>query len=186
MTIQATPAMTTRYVCDKRCLALCGHCGDCSGRLGDLTCALLCVRRRQRTRRGLTQCTRTTRSLSRPSSPPTTASELSLTSSAASPWVVPSRSAPPVRIVCLHTCTSCCCSRQLTWAATGFSSWSGCTPFTGCQGCSIINATKEQFPIFHALLNAVHVQKATVRILTNNYNTPTCPGLVRPWCWLWP
>jgi len=62
----------------------------------------------------------------------------------------------------------------------GFSSWSGCTPFTGCQGCSIINATKEQFPIFHALLNAVHVQKATVRILTNNYNTPTCPGLIAP------
>ena len=79
----------------------------------------------------------------------------------------------------------------------GFSSWSGCTPFTGCQGCSITNATKEQFPIFHALLNAVHVQKATVRILTNNYNTPTCPGKVRsrpsPFAvifhaphWLWP
>lgn len=62
----------------------------------------------------------------------------------------------------------------------GFGSWSGCTPFQGCSGCNISAMSQEAFPVFHAILNAVHVQGATVRLLTNNYNTPTCPGKVSP------
>lgn len=62
----------------------------------------------------------------------------------------------------------------------GFSSWSGCTNFTGCVGCTISNMRKEQFPVFPALLNAMHEKKATVRILTNNYNTATCSGMIAP------
>jgi len=37
----------------------------------------------------------------------------------------------------------------------------------------------ETFPVFPAVLNAVH-RGVKVRMLTNNYNTPTCPGLIAP------
>lgn len=68
----------------------------------------------------------------------------------------------------------------------GFSSWSGCTDFDGsgdddasqCVGCSIYAMRQEQFPVFPAIVNALH-RGVTVRLLTNNYNTPTCSGKVR-------
>lgn len=62
----------------------------------------------------------------------------------------------------------------------GFGSWSGCTrgdPKDGeiCMGCSLwYQRDRERFPIFSALLNAVH-KGVKVRILTMDYGTPDCP-----------
>jgi len=66
----------------------------------------------------------------------------------------------------------------------GFSSWSKCTPFTGCQGCYIADQKNEEFPVFPALLNAIHQRNITVRILTNSYNEQTCEGKITPLDWL--
>ena len=66
----------------------------------------------------------------------------------------------------------------------GFDSWSNCTPFKGCIGCSIEHQRSEAFPVFPALLNAVHQRKVTVRLLTNDYNSVTCAGKVAPLDWL--
>eukprot|EP00500_Bicosoecida_sp_ms1_P013419 CAMPEP_0203818922 /NCGR_PEP_ID=MMETSP0115-20131106/33240_1 /ASSEMBLY_ACC=CAM_ASM_000227 /TAXON_ID=33651 /ORGANISM="Bicosoecid sp, Strain ms1" /LENGTH=529 /DNA_ID=CAMNT_0050727893 /DNA_START=45 /DNA_END=1634 /DNA_ORIENTATION=+ len=69
----------------------------------------------------------------------------------------------------------------VTIGSPGLSSWSGCTRFDGtCVGCTVDNMAKEQFPIFAAMLNAVHEAGATVRLLTNNYGTPTCAGQISP------
>eukprot|EP00762_Andalucia_godoyi_P006615 ANDGO_04980.mRNA.1 hypothetical protein DICPUDRAFT_96740 len=67
-------------------------------------------------------------------------------------------------------------------ATPGFSSWSGCTDWSTqkCVGCNITYARNgEEFPIFRALLNAVH-RGVNVRILTNNYEQPACPGMIDP------
>jgi len=61
----------------------------------------------------------------------------------------------------------------------GFSSWSGCTKFSGCVGCVASNATEEAFPVFQAILNAKH-RGVEVRVLTNNYLTSDCDGMVSP------
>eukprot|EP00698_Gefionella_okellyi_P012872 TRINITY_DN34_c0_g1_i1.p1 TRINITY_DN34_c0_g1~~TRINITY_DN34_c0_g1_i1.p1 ORF type:complete len:452 (-),score=78.97 TRINITY_DN34_c0_g1_i1:26-1342(-) len=62
----------------------------------------------------------------------------------------------------------------------GFSSWSGCTPYEGdCVGCTIDGQRNESFPIFPALLNAAH-RGVAIRLITNNYNTPTCNGKIAP------
>jgi phosphatidylserine/phosphatidylglycerophosphate/cardiolipin synthase-like enzyme len=66
----------------------------------------------------------------------------------------------------------------------GFSSWSGCTSFEdGCVGCELNVQRNESFPVFAALLNAVH-RGVQIRLLTNNYNTPTCKGKIAPMDWL--
>lgn len=36
----------------------------------------------------------------------------------------------------------------------------------------------EPFPIFPAVLNAIHQQGARVRMLINDYGQPTCPGMI--------
>lgn len=91
--------------------------------------------------------------------------------------------------------------------APGFDSWNYCTytvddDFYGqCDGCTpakqagacralgrgAVGAARrtlpfaaETFPVFPAILNAVHQRGVTVKILTNNYNTPTCRGYVAP------
>jgi len=61
----------------------------------------------------------------------------------------------------------------------GFSSWSGCTKFSGCVGCNAANASAEAFPVFQAILNAVH-RGVNVRLLTNNYLTSDCSGSISP------
>ena len=62
----------------------------------------------------------------------------------------------------------------------GFSSWSGCTPYdTSCVGCSLADQRNESFPVFPALLNAVH-RGVTVRLIINDYNTKTCSGQIAP------
>jgi HKD family nuclease len=66
----------------------------------------------------------------------------------------------------------------------GIDSWSGCTDTTNnCVGCTVQAMQNESFPIFAALLNAVHNQGMTVNFLTNNYNIPTCSGMIAPLDW---
>ena len=68
----------------------------------------------------------------------------------------------------------------------GFSSWSGCTQYdTSCVGCSLSDARAEAFPVFPALLNAKHARNVTIRILTNDYGTPTCANEIAPLDWLY-
>jgi phosphatidylserine/phosphatidylglycerophosphate/cardiolipin synthase-like enzyme len=66
----------------------------------------------------------------------------------------------------------------------GWSSWNSCTWSTDdpdqCDGCSIATMQSDPFPVFPALLNAMHQRNVSVRVLTNNYNTPTCAGMIAP------
>eukprot|EP01092_Planopodium_desertum_P011626 TRINITY_DN5335_c0_g1_i2.p1 TRINITY_DN5335_c0_g1~~TRINITY_DN5335_c0_g1_i2.p1 ORF type:complete len:394 (+),score=48.57 TRINITY_DN5335_c0_g1_i2:49-1182(+) len=69
-------------------------------------------------------------------------------------------------------------------ANPSFDSWSNCSGFTkeaSTVGCSVsFVRNSEQFPIFHALLNAVH-NGLTVRIITNwDSSVVTSPGLITP------
>ena len=71
---------------------------------------------------------------------------------------------------------------------SGFDSWSKCTHYEkecddDCIGCSIHDLQNESFPIFPALLNAVHKNGITVRLMTNNYTQPTCGGMIAPLDW---
>ena len=70
----------------------------------------------------------------------------------------------------------------------GLRSWSHCTDYkeecAGCTGCSIEQQKNESFPVFPALLNAVHERRVKVRIITNNFTIPTCPGKITPFDWL--
>ena len=67
----------------------------------------------------------------------------------------------------------------------GFSSWSRCTPYakageTCTKGCTPAKQRLEKFPIFAALLNAVH-RGVKVRVLTNKYEPSSdCPGTITP------
>ena len=77
----------------------------------------------------------------------------------------------------------------LTPSTTGFSSWSSCTHYNTacdneCIGCSLTEQRNESFPIFPALLNAMHLRNVSVRLLTNNFSQPTCPDQITPLDWL--
>lgn len=52
------------------------------------------------------------------------------------------------------------------------------------MGCDIEDQQNEAFPIFPALLNAVH-QGITVRLMTNNYTQTTCEGTINPLDWFY-
>jgi len=70
-------------------------------------------------------------------------------------------------------------------ASPGFSTWQeqyNCSygPAGGCIGCTVPQMASETFPIFGAVLNAIHQQGATVRFLVNDYGQPTCPGMISP------
>ena len=71
--------------------------------------------------------------------------------------------------------------------AVGFNSWSECTNFSNtcntCQGCTLEKQKEEQFPVFAALLNAVH-KGIKVRIVTNNFTQISCEGKISPLVWL--
>ena len=71
---------------------------------------------------------------------------------------------------------------------TGLRSWSYCTDYKeeceGCTGCSIAAQRKESFPVFPALLNAIHERNLKIRIITNNFTIPACPGNITPFDWL--
>ena len=52
----------------------------------------------------------------------------------------------------------------------GFDSWSYCTHYkkecdNECIGCTLDNQRNESFPVFPALLNAIHVKQVKVRTL---------------------
>ena len=95
---------------------------------------------------------------------------------------IASRSNQPRNDVCKHHCL---CSHEIMFLSPlGFSSWSRCTPFTGCQGCSVADEKNEEFPVFPALLNAKHQRNITIRILTNKYNQSTCDNKITPLDWL--
>jgi len=62
----------------------------------------------------------------------------------------------------------------------GFDSWGNCTDASNTTyGCPPAEQRNESFPIFAALLNALH-RGVTVQILTNNYSQPYYPGLIDP------
>lgn len=64
----------------------------------------------------------------------------------------------------------------------GYGSWDNCTNFnlpSGCVGCTVEKCSSETFPVFQALLNAVH-RGVVVRVLTNDYGTPTCASEISP------
>jgi phosphatidylserine/phosphatidylglycerophosphate/cardiolipin synthase-like enzyme len=64
--------------------------------------------------------------------------------------------------------------------APGWDAWNdACTPGTGCQGCDPLTMRNDSFPIWAALLNAAH-RNITVRVLTNDYDTSDCPGVISP------
>ena len=69
-----------------------------------------------------------------------------------------------------------------------FASWSGCTPFADAPsctpGCSAAAQRDESFPVFPALLNAMRHRGVKVRIVTNDYGTPDCPGTLTPLSYL--
>ena len=70
----------------------------------------------------------------------------------------------------------------------GFDSWSYCTHYEKeCDnegiGCTLDDQKNEAFPVFPALLNAVHQKNIKVRLLTNNYSQPTAPGKITPLDW---
>lgn len=53
------------------------------------------------------------------------------------------------------------------------------------MGCQIEDQRNEAFPIFPALLNAVHQKHIQVRLLTNNFTQTTCAGTINPLDWLY-
>lgn len=77
---------------------------------------------------------------------------------------------------------------QLSFPLAGFRSWSNCTTYKaeceGCTGCTVEQQRQEAFPVFPALLNAVHQRGIKIRILTNNFTIYTCPGKIAPLDWL--
>ena len=70
-----------------------------------------------------------------------------------------------------------------------FNSFGSCTNHNGtcgghCIGCTLEDQRNESFPIFAALLNAVHLHNVSVRLLINDYYVPTCQGMIAPLDWL--
>lgn len=84
------------------------------------------------------------------------------------------------------------CYRLIISIFLAFESWqSKCThnhnqcAKHSCTGCELsYYPHNESFPLFAALLNAIHLRKVTVRILTNNYSVPTCTGKATLLDWL--
>ena len=62
----------------------------------------------------------------------------------------------------------------------GFLSWSKLTPFSGCTGGTAAACSAEKFPVFQAVLNAVHQRQVQVRILTNDFRNKVCAGKIDP------
>ena len=69
---------------------------------------------------------------------------------------------------------------RLDVGTPSFGSWSGLTPFAGCTGGTPADCSSEKFPVFQAILNAIHLRGVTVRLITNNYNSTVCDGKIDP------
>ena len=68
-------------------------------------------------------------------------------------------------------------------------SWGNCTKYHAkcggdCIGCTLQQQHDEPFPVFAALMNAVHLRNVKVRYLTNDYAVPTCLGKITPMDWM--
>ncbi len=79
---------------------------------------------------------------------------------------------------------------MLTINSVDFKSWSTCTHYSSecggkCIGCTVEDQSNEPFPVFPALVNAVHTHNVTVRFLTNDFSVPTCDNLVTPMDWMY-
>lgn len=72
-------------------------------------------------------------------------------------------------------------TQTINLGTPGFTSWIGCTTYenTTCVGCSADKQRGETFPVFGALLNALH-RGVKINILTNDYGIVECPGLISP------
>ena len=80
--------------------------------------------------------------------------------------------------------------RTMIYNTTGLKSWnSNCTRNTdcpkrgSCTGCPLEQQKKEPFPVFPALLNAIHERGVQVRIVTNNFTFYACEGVTIPLDW---
>ena len=71
-----------------------------------------------------------------------------------------------------------------SWNKTCTRHHGSCNEENVCTGCSLEETHKESFPIFTALLNAVHFKKLSVKILTNNYSVETCDSQTTLLDWL--
>ncbi len=68
-------------------------------------------------------------------------------------------------------------------------SWDTCTHYSAecggkCIGCTVEDQFNEDFPVFPALVNAVHKNNVTIRFLTNDFSVPTCDNMVTPMDWM--
>lgn len=71
-----------------------------------------------------------------------------------------------------------------SWNKTCARHHGSCNEENVCTGCSLEVTHQESFPIFTALLNAVHLKKLSVKILTNNYSVETCNSQTTLLDWL--
>lgn len=81
-------------------------------------------------------------------------------------------------------------SFDVPYIFAGFDSWNYCTSYKTecdgeCIGCTLEDQKNESFPVFPALLNAVHQKNIKVRIITNNFTQPTCEGKIAPFDWFY-
>ena len=71
-----------------------------------------------------------------------------------------------------------------SWIARCAKYHGDCKDPSKCTGCSLSETRNESFPIFRALLDAIHTRKIKVQILTNNYSVPTCKNKTTLLDWL--
>ena len=74
---------------------------------------------------------------------------------------------------------------------SGMKSWNhtctyntDCPKESSCTGCTIDAQRQEPFPVFPALLNAIHERGVKIRMLTNNFTFSACNGRTVPLDWL--
>jgi len=71
-------------------------------------------------------------------------------------------------------------TKTIDISTPGWDSWSGCTQYTYLQGCPVAFVrNNEEFPVFQALLNAIH-RGVKVRIMTNDFGNECYPGMITP------
>ena len=72
---------------------------------------------------------------------------------------------------------------MLSWNSTCTKN-TDCPKRGSCTGCPLEEQKQERFPVFPALLNAVHERGVQVRIITNNFTFSACKNAVIPMDWL--
>jgi len=59
----------------------------------------------------------------------------------------------------------------------GWDMWLDCDSSSSCAGCTPTETRSDTFPLFSALLNALH-RGVVVRVMTNDYDEPDCSGKI--------